>query len=252
MVNKTLFLVLALWLAGSRLLAQESCTDRLRSTVEKLSAQCNFETHSTYHASYSLEQQRWEGGTERHHFDVYSNGIRHYLFSNNYTVVADTALTVSVQLPDQLISIGRSLGGDQRKQSIARVLEQQIKSIELLEVAACENLLMDGKTRTRLVLRCPEKYREALPINRVSYTFDGDFLYEVAVHFQEGAPVKTTTYTIHRLTTDGQFPQLEKAPTDFILDPTGQLRPEYTGFALEQMGSTTASYLLPNKHPKTQ
>ncbi len=237
--------IVCLLLAGSQMQAQE-CVDKLLQTVEVLAAQCDPANHNSYHTTYSLEQKRWDGQRQNQRFDLYSDGNRHYLFSDEYMVLADETLTVSVQEPSGLISIGSSLRAEMREQSIARVMQQQVTNIKMLELQSCEIISVGGEQRTQLVLRCPDRYRAGFNIDRKEYQFDDATLYEVTVFSLEGGPAKETTYRIHTVETDGDFAQLGKEPTDFILDSNGKLLREYAKFTVEQIGNAAVTTNIPS------
>ena len=240
MVSKHL-IIIAMLLCSSPILQAQECVNQLLASFDKLARQCDPERFDTYHASYSLEQQSWKGERSAHRFDTYSNGTRNYLFSDEYSVCADESMTVSVQKPGETIYVGRSINSELRKQGIARVMQQQMNNIQMLELQSCEQVEVDGRLRTRLVMSCPERYRSVYQVHQLVYEFDADFIYEVSVLGTESNPWKRTTYTIHRIETNQQFAQLNKAPTDLVFDANGKLLPEYSNYNIEQIGTATAS-----------
>ena len=167
-------------------------------------------------------------------------------------MVADPELTVSVQEPGKTIYIGSSLQNDVRQQSLDRIMQQQLTGLRVLEEQRCEQIDVDGKIRTRLVLVCPEEYQLAYRATRVEYEFDDAFVYRVTVHGAAGSPMKQTTYHIQTVEVDGKHAELAKAPTDFILDSNGKLRAEYSAYAIEQIGNTAAITNLPTTNSQNQ
>lgn len=245
MVKRILALAVTLTIGGNCLHAQV-CIDELKQSVEALSERINAEDATSCHVNYSLEQELADGRKETHRFDVYSAGNRHYLFSKDVSVMADESLTVSIQKPGEIIYIGQSLNTEIRQKSIDRVLQQQLGGIDVLELQSCEEIEVGGKQRTRLTLTCPLAYQDVYHVTTVVYEFDKSFIYRVTAHGTAKAHIQVLTYRIHTVETNQQHAQLDKEPTQFILDSNGKLLPQYQGYSIEQMGDATSATNLPS------